>query len=142
MAVIKGSESFEEKEQPSIQPETGSFKSWLFSIAYRRAADYWRKQYREKDVIQPEADKNSESKLKETIDDSSAVQPEHQRLIHEFRQLLYKLPEDQRQSFILREEGFSYQEIAEITEVGVETVKSRLRYAKKTLKEWVGDGYD
>ncbi len=46
------------------------------------------------------------------------------------------LPHDQREAFLLKEEGgFALAEIADITGTGRETVKSRLRYAMRKLRE-------
>jgi RNA polymerase sigma-70 factor (ECF subfamily) len=46
------------------------------------------------------------------------------------------LPDEQREAFLLREEGgLSLEEIAEVTGVGRETAKSRLRYALAKLRE-------
>jgi len=40
------------------------------------------------------------------------------------------LPHEQREAFLLHEEtGLTIEEIARVTDVGVETAKSRLRYA-------------
>lgn len=50
--------------------------------------------------------------------------------------LLAALPPEQRDAFLLREEGgLSVAEIAEATGVGAETAKSRLRYAYRKLRE-------
>jgi RNA polymerase sigma-70 factor (ECF subfamily) len=50
--------------------------------------------------------------------------------------LLAELPPEQRDAFLLREEGgLSVAEIAEATGVGTETAKSRLRYAYRKLRE-------
>lgn len=61
----------------------------------------------------------------------------HWLLIHlEVQEAMERLPELQRQTLILyAEEGLSYAEIAEIMETTVGTVKSRLHYAKKTLRQ-------
>jgi RNA polymerase sigma-70 factor (ECF subfamily) len=49
---------------------------------------------------------------------------------------LAELPREQREAFLLQQEaGLSLQAIAEITEVTRETVKSRLRYAVKKLRQ-------
>ena len=49
---------------------------------------------------------------------------------------LNQLPNDQREAFLLKEEsGLSLEEIATVTGVGRETVKSRLRYALNKLRQ-------
>jgi len=46
------------------------------------------------------------------------------------------LPREQRETFLLHEEtGLTIEEIARVTDVGIETVKSRLRYAIRKLKK-------
>ena len=55
-------------------------------------------------------------------------------LAHAFDYELGALPFEQREAFCLQQEGFGLQEIADITHSKIETVKSRLRYAKTTLR--------
>jgi RNA polymerase sigma-70 factor (ECF subfamily) len=51
-------------------------------------------------------------------------------------QLVNQLPEKQRQIIHLRDvEGYSYQEIADITETTLDFVKVSLHRARKTLKD-------
>ncbi|HKQ25038.1 MAG TPA: RNA polymerase sigma factor [Burkholderiales bacterium] len=46
------------------------------------------------------------------------------------------LPDEQREAFLLREEGgLTLEEVADVTGVGRETVKSRLRYALAKLRQ-------
>jgi RNA polymerase sigma-70 factor (ECF subfamily) len=53
---------------------------------------------------------------------------------------LGELPPEQREAFLLHEEGgLSVGEIAEVTKVGAETAKSRLRYALAKLRQALGD---
>ncbi|MFO1205967.1 MAG: RNA polymerase sigma factor [Burkholderiales bacterium] len=52
---------------------------------------------------------------------------------------LGELPPEQREAFLLHEEGgLSVREIAEVTRVGPETAKSRLRYALQKLRQALG----
>ena len=133
MAIIRGADSFEERTA-----EAGSsFRAWLFSIAHRRLADFWRRHYKHQEDLQ-----STENHEPTEQSASNEQEPEESRLIQELQRGLNKLPLEQRQSFLLREEGFSYQEIADITEAGTETVKSRLRYAKKSLQALLEDADD
>lgn len=53
-----------------------------------------------------------------------------------FERALYQLPVEQRETFLLHEEtGLDVAQIARITQVGVETAKSRLRYAIGKLRK-------
>jgi RNA polymerase sigma-70 factor (ECF subfamily) len=135
-AVVRSASEFRE---PSHAKSISSVRSWLFSIAHRRAADYWRGQY--KGTASTSVEFN-ELEAGVTDQGSLTSEQEQQQFVREIRKLLTDLSEDQRQSFILSEEGFSYREIAEITETGVETVKSRLRYARNTLKSQLRDPND
>ena len=57
-----------------------------------------------------------------------------------FRQALDELPAEQRDAFLLREEGgLSLVEIASVTGVSSETAKSRLRYAVRKLRDSLRD---
>lgn len=50
------------------------------------------------------------------------------------------LPPEQREAFLLHEEGgLSVGEIADVTKVGAETAKSRLRYALQKLRQALGN---
>ena len=61
-----------------------------------------------------------------------------------FRTALASLPDEQREAFILKQEaGLSLADIATVTGVNAETVKSRLRYAFGKLRRRLGgDGID
>ena len=49
---------------------------------------------------------------------------------------LLRLPDEQREVFLLRERAqLEYQNIAELTGVGLATVKSRMRYALAALRQ-------
>jgi RNA polymerase sigma factor (sigma-70 family) len=50
---------------------------------------------------------------------------------------VYQLPEIFRQPFILYFEGFKYQEIADLLKEPLGTIKSRIHFARKLLKEQI-----
>jgi RNA polymerase sigma-70 factor (ECF subfamily) len=112
------------------------FATFLFHIAHNCAIDFFRR-----DLIQRRATltHDADSQLLE------AEVPEHQRpdRVAEFVEqqsallaAVAALPQEQREAFLLREEtGLTVEEIARITDVPVETAKSRLRYAIRKLKD-------
>ena len=66
--------------------------------------------------------------------DPAAIACTGQR-IEMFLALVSQLPGEQREAFLLKEEGgLSVPEIAEVVGIGAEAVKSRLRYAVKKLR--------
>lgn len=107
------------------------FATWLYQIAHNRLADHWRaRQHR------PSAPDDA-SELAERIPDPET--PERSLSAFEERRRLQlaleDLPDDQREVVLLRlEQELSLEEIGEITGVGRETVKSRLRYAMDKLR--------
>ena len=106
------------------------FGSWLFGIAHQKCIQRWRKQ-------------NREELLREEIagaPDEFVAGPDDLFIRHEqeteFMNLLNRLPLPQRSVLLLHfVEGFSLEEIAGITETQLGTVKSRLHYAKKSLRK-------
>lgn len=108
--------------------EDGKFGSWLFGIAHQKCLQYWRRQ---KEVLLEEIPETVEEF--ENGPDDWLIRREQET---EFMQLLNQLPVPQRSVLLLHFiEDFSLEEIARITEVRVGTVKSRLHYAKKSLRK-------
>jgi len=112
------------------------FATFLFHIAHNCAVDYFRR------------DVNLRSEIAAQDLDSPLLEPEvpeYQRpdRVAEFVEqqsallaAVAALPHEQREAFLLREEtGLSVEEIARVTDVPVETAKSRLRYAIRKLKK-------
>ena len=107
------------------------FATWLYRIAHNRLNDHWRAAKH-----RPPAPDDAEERTLRVADAST---PE--RTLSEFEQrrrlqrALEELPEEQREAVLLRlERQLSLEEIGEITGVGRETVKSRLRYAMDKLR--------
>ncbi len=109
------------------------FTTWLYQIANRLLIDQYRRQ-----SSRPEATADPDTALALASDDEER-QPD--RVLGDFeirrrlQQALEELPDEQRIAVQLRlEQELSLEEIGEITGVGRETVKSRLRYALDRLK--------
>ena len=110
----------------TYQP-TAKFKTYLYQIAHNKLVDHWRRSKNFSRVALEEADLASNDT---SVEDQRIAEQRLQSL----GQAIHKLPGEQRDVFLLREEGFSQEQIAQIVGVGKETVKSRLRYASNHLR--------
>lgn len=116
-----------------------SFATWLFSLAHRRAADRWRTLARHAPDGQHAVD-SDEPELLEQHGHAERRTPEfhlHNDALRDALQAAVRqLPLPQRETFLLRSEAeLGLDDIALVTGVSRETVKSRLRYAQRRLRE-------
>ena len=110
--------------------DDGKFGSWLFGIAHQKCIQRWRKRAREEMLRDEFANALVEF---ETAPDDLLIRDEQEA---EFMKLLNELPPPQRSVLLLHfVEDFSLEEIAGITGVSIGTVKSRLHYARKSLRK-------
>jgi RNA polymerase sigma-70 factor (ECF subfamily) len=110
--------------------DDAKFGSWLFGIAHQKCIQHWRKSGREKELHNELADTPGEL---ETGPDDWLIRREQEA---GFMKLLNQLPPAQRTVLLLHfVEDFSLAEIADITGAQPGTVKSRLHYAKKSLRQ-------
>jgi RNA polymerase sigma-70 factor (ECF subfamily) len=108
--------------------EDNKFGSWLFGIAHQKCVQRWRKR---KEILFDEIPE-SPDKFEGGPDDL-LIRREQET---EFMNLLNQLPLPQRSVLLLHFiEDFSLEEIARITETQLGTVKSRMHYAKKSLRK-------
>ena len=110
--------------------EDDKFGSWLFGIAHQKCVQRWRKQNRGEILFDEIPDAPGEV---EDGPDELLIRREQET---EFMNLLNQLPPPQRSVLLLHFiEDFSLEEIARITETQLGTVKSRMHYAKKSLRK-------
>jgi RNA polymerase sigma-70 factor (ECF subfamily) len=113
--------------------DDAKFGSWLFGIAHQKCAQHWRKPQR----TEPMPDSADEFIDSEESPGELLIRREQEE---EFMALLDQLTETHRAVLLLHFlEEFSLEEIAAVTGVGVGTVKSRLHYAKKSLRALVAE---
>lgn len=115
----------------------GRFSSWLFRIAHNTMVDQVRRGARDPVSYADPADIDA---LAPPIEDGPAEAAIASERSARLRAALERLPPEQREVFLLREEGgLDLHEIARQTQVGMETAKSRLRYAVKALRAALGE---
>jgi RNA polymerase sigma-70 factor (ECF subfamily) len=116
-----------------------SLKTWLYRIAIREALNNrrWFKRHLQKNVsidAEPE-----EGKAQIEIEDLAGT-PFDQLAAHEIQEAvqsaLQQVPDVFRSAVILRDlEGLSYEEVAEVLDCSVGTVKSRILRGRRALKD-------
>ena len=103
--------------------------SWLFGIAHQKCAQHWRR-HRDTEPWEEHHEPDAEPE-----DDPAGILVRKEESAR-FLALLDQLPPPHRTALTLHFlEDFSLEEIAAITGVPLGTVKSRLHFAKRTLRE-------
>lgn len=122
------------------QYQGGSFKSWLLRIVTNTCYDHLRyRKRRPASSLEDLADNPAEHSAKLV---SEVEAPEEHVLRGELSDVIQlginQLPEDQRIVVVLSDvQGMSYQEIAEITDQPLGTVKSRLSRGRRRLRDFL-----
>ncbi len=100
------------------------FTVWLYRIARNRSAQYWRRRWKEVEV---------EEGL--DVDEVAPSAFEQREDIERVHALLEKLPFRQREALVLYFlEDMSYEDIAQVTDSAIGTVRSRIHYGKRALR--------
>jgi RNA polymerase sigma-70 factor (ECF subfamily) len=117
------------RARDTFRPDT-SFKAWAFRIAHNHLVDHYRRE-------RPAASLEQAGFVGVPADQEElAEQAQRQEAL---ASAIAHLPEEQRATVLLKlEGGFDLDRIAELTGVGRETAKSRLRYAVARLKQVMG----
>jgi RNA polymerase sigma-70 factor (ECF subfamily) len=102
-------------------------RAWLFTILHRLRTDALRRKGRRPETVQ-------------LLDDGPPVAPAHEAALtsghEEITRALEALPETFRSAVVLRDiEEFSYAEIAEILDIPVGTVMSRIHRGRALLRQ-------
>ena len=118
-----------------------NLKAWLYKILTNTFISSYRKRQREPQTVS--ADANEDFSLYDRLVEAD-VSPEAELLDRipdeEVKEALENIPEQFRTAVLLADvEGFSYQEIADITGVAIGTVMSRLHRGRKALQRALWD---
>lgn len=118
-----------------------SFRSWLTQIVTNLFYDELRKRPRRLPTVSMDEALGDEESGEATRDIPDESDLPHDKLLNRelsevIREAMMKLPEQFRTAIVLREvEGLSYEEIADITQTEMGTVKSRIARARLKLQE-------
>ncbi len=106
--------------------ESSSFSVWLYAIAHNHLVDHYRSVRLVQQVEMDDLSDHRPGPVEDVIDGE-----QNENLLAG----ISALPEEQRTTLLLKlETGLKMEEIARVTGVSTETVKSRLRYAVGKLK--------
>ena len=120
--------------------ETGKFSSWVTRIAHNLIIDHYRQERNENLISNDEDAENDIFNRKElsegTIEDSLVT-----RQIHaDIRRLVAALPDNQREVLVMRYyKNMSFKEIADATQVSINTALGRMRYALLNIRKMAED---
>jgi RNA polymerase sigma-70 factor (ECF subfamily) len=133
-------DAFLKAYQAIKQYRGGSFKSWLMRIVTNTCYDHLRYKGRRPANSLEDMVENPTSDSVKLV--NGAEHPEEWVLRGELNDLIQigisQLPEDQRLVLVLSDvQGFSYQEIAEIIDQPLGTVKSRLSRGRQRLRDFL-----
>lgn len=117
--------------------DNGKFLSWILRIAHNQVIDYFRAQKQNRQVNESNAGYNVLGTLRfaeRTIEDQMVSE----QIEQDIRQLVEMLPDEQREVVMLRYfSGLSFKEIAEQTNVSINTALGRMRYALINLRKMI-----
>jgi RNA polymerase sigma-70 factor (ECF subfamily) len=117
--------------------DSGKFLSWVLRIAHNRVLDYFRREKASKQVNESEAgyDLIGTMRFSEPTAEDDIVLGEVEQTV---RNLIEALPEEQQEVVRLRYYSkLSFQEIAEQTNVSINTALGRMRYALINLRRMI-----
>ena len=117
--------------------DSGKFLSWVLRIAHNRVLDHFRREKASRQINEAEAgyDMIGSLHIAEPNTEDEMVQGEVEQTV---RNLINLLPEDQQEVIRLRYYSkLSFAEIAEQTEVSINTALGRMRYALINLRKLI-----
>ena len=119
-----------------FQPGT-NFKAWMFTIMKNIFINNYRKKVKANTIL----DTTDNQYYLNSGNHSTANAAEGGIMLKELTAMVSALDDSIRVPFVMHFEGFKYQEIADELQLPLGTVKSRIFFARKELKEKILSNY-
>lgn len=117
--------------------DNGKFLSWILRIAHNQVIDYFRAQRQNRSVSETDAGYDVLGSLRfaeATVEDTLVGE----QIERDIRALVELLPPEQREVVMMRYfSGLSFKDIAEQTDVSINTALGRMRYALINLRRMI-----
>lgn len=117
--------------------DSGKFLSWVLRIAHNQVIDYFRSQRNNRTLGESDAGYNVLGTLR-FADGTAEDRMISEQIEADVRRMIDRLPDEQREVVMLRYySGLSFQEIADQTDVSINTALGRMRYALINLRKMI-----
>ena len=117
--------------------DNGKFLSWVLRIAHNQVIDHFRATKNSKAVNESDAGYNMLGTLR-FAENSVEDRMISQQIEEDVRRMIDLLPDEQREVVMMRYySGMSFQEIADQTDVSINTALGRMRYALINLRRMI-----
>jgi len=124
------------KLQNGQYSDTGKFSWWLIRIAHNVVIDHFRAQKSSKIVEAPKENDLSNLRSEAIRNQSRESELNNEQVMKDVKRLVEALPESQRDVVNMRFfQELSFKEIAELTNVSINTSLGRMRYALINLRK-------
>lgn len=111
-------------------PDVQNLRAWIFRVALNAAKDYQRSAWKRRSRPLPEDDV-----MMPTRDLAPGETMEEQESVEQLRRAIEGLRQEEQEVFLLRQNGgLTYEQIAEMRDAPVGTVKTQMRSALQKLK--------
>ena len=124
------------KLQQGQYTDTGKFQYWLTRIAHNVIMDWYRQQ-QARHIVEPNADNDLQNLRGASVLDSyRESEIINEQVLIDVKRMMNNLPAPQREVVYMRfYQQLSFKEIAELTNVSINTALGRMRYALMNLRK-------
>lgn len=115
--------------------EDSNFKGWMLTIMRNIFINNYRKASRENTVV----DLSDDLFHINSVSEQRIQTPEGAHTVNEIAEILDTFPKDFREPFSMHVAGYKYEEISDILSMPLGTVKSRIFFTRKRMREILKD---